>query len=149
MEKLNIAKAIEYYRDRFNQKQLLIDSVALDQEVLDFINEQLLGDQFRRLVSMARPFLGKHFNARVRVDDLFIIFEIVSFDGEVLATDKSNRGADLQGEYCFNVFTISDLDVKVEIGVAENSYSKAEKIEMQKQSKLFFAPYPIKKYLFM
>lgn len=149
MEKLNIEKAVEFYRDRFNQKALYKGSIGIDQECLDFIHLENQNDKFQKLAQMAKPFIGKNFIARIRVDDENIIYEIVSFDDEVLATTKTTRGLDLQGEFGFCVLTIPDVEVKIEIGVDPTNWSKPEKTTFEKEAKLFFAPYPLKKYLFM
>jgi hypothetical protein len=148
MEKLNIEKAIEYCKYKHSQKPLMVFGCGVDQEVLDFVNREYLRDQLQTLISMAKKFIGEHFKARVRMDDFYIIYELVTSDNKILATEKTNRGIDPQGEYEFDVFTIPDLEVSVEYGVAENSYSKPEKIVSEKQTRLFFAP-PLKPILFM
>ena len=113
-------------------------------EVRDFINSERLGDMFAILARNAKPYLGKHFIARVRPDDQFINYEYIDLEsGEMLGVFKTLRGIIPLGEWeCF-VFSVGEVNVKYDSGkidLEKFSYSAPVEFITRKEEMLFFAP---------
>jgi len=151
MEKIKIdfAYAHEVCRDAFENKQLYINGIACHQEIIDFRNGEKLGLHFEILAREAKKHLGKNFRAVCRLDDFHYFYEMIDLEtGEVLSSLQTLRGVEPAGEFeCF-VFTVPELNVKVDDPKVdlENMYKRPNKITV-KQKMLFFAP--PKRHLFI
>lgn len=142
--KIDVPYAIEVCKDRFTSKQVISCGVGVDPEVLDFLNSEKLGDEFRMLTNEAKKIQKQKnaFIARVRADDFNIHYELVDFEtGEVLNNQKTLRGLKPVGDWEVFVFRVDDVSVRLDDPVVdpENMYGRAKKITV-KDSRLFFAP---------
>lgn len=141
MEKLNFQFAKEICKDRFISKPIMFLGVCIDQEALDFVNAEKKRSEFEILINEAKKHMGSDFIARVVPDDDCINYQIVSFDGKLLSSNRTLRGVMPAGGYEFFVFSLDSVPIKYDnlIADANDRYKPGDKI-LKKESRLFFAP---------
>lgn len=106
MENLNFDIAAKKCQERYYEKPIHFNGVALAQPVFDFVNSQKLRSEFEQISSLAKNFKS-HFIAELDCNDDFIYYRIKSFDGKILAEAKKMRGLSCLAAFEFYVFTIS------------------------------------------